>query len=255
MKRLVPVFCCLLLGAGCAKKTGPAVETAAPSPSSFQVIEHEIAAGESLSIIADNYYGDPDRAAAIARDNGLADPDQVVPGSVLALRFANDEWDAARRRSSALVPYNRGVDLMAREKLAEAERQFRLALDTAPDLTSARYNLALVQLQRGHSDEALVQLEELTTTRPANLDFRFARGNALFQLTRFEEAVVQFREVLAVDPTHKRAAFGLARSLQEAGHKSQAMAAWNAYLELDGSSNWARVARRNLQQLSDPGGE
>ena len=50
------------------------------------------------------------------------------------------------------MPYNKGVDLMAQERLAEAEKQFRLALETAPDLVAAQYNLALVLLKRGKTD-------------------------------------------------------------------------------------------------------
>ncbi len=253
MKRSLAVLCVLLLAGGCAKRMAPSdiPEVVVPQ----EIIEHEIAPGETLSSIADNYYGDPARAVDIARDNGLTTTDQVAPGSLLVLRFAAGEWDAARRRSAALGNYNRGVDLMAREKLGEAERHFRLALDTAPDLVSAKYNLALVLLQRGKGDEALALLTELTAARPGNTDFLFARGNALFQLTRFEEAVVPFTAVLAVDAGHKRATFGLARSLQEAGHIDAARAAWLRYLEMDADSSWARVARRNLQQLNDPPSE
>jgi len=237
---------------GCAKKV-----TTVPAPSNEEsaarAIEHEVVAGETLGLIADNYYGDPDRAADIARDNGLTDPDRIVPGSVLSLRFDADEWDSARRRAAALVPYNRGVDLLAQEKLGEAERQFRLALGTAPDLYSARYNLALVLIKRGRVEEALPMLEELTDKRPDDKDFLFARGHALFLATRFVDAQEQFRRILALDPDHRRAVFSLARSLQEAGQDNEAVATWTRYLELDSTSSWADAARRNLRKLSGAG--
>jgi tetratricopeptide (TPR) repeat protein len=151
------------------------------------------------------------------------------------------------------VSYNKGVDLLGNERLAEAEKQFGLALETAPDLVAAKYNLALVLLKRGKTEESLVYLEELTTLRPTDTDFLFARGNALFQSTRFDEAAVQFEAALAVDPGLKRAAFGLARSLQEGEHKTEAIAAWNRYLELDSTTSWAAAARRNLKLLQDDG--
>ena len=56
-----------------------------------------------------------------------------------------------------------------------------------------------------------------------------------------------------MDPELKRAAFGLARSLQEGQHTDEAIAAWNRYLELDGTSSWAAAARRNLKLLQDDG--
>ncbi len=216
-----------------------------------RVIEHRVLPGETLSRIADNYYGDPARAGQLARENGLSGPGHLTEGSLLALRFAPDEWDQAQRRASALVAYNRGVDAMHQERLAEAGRQFELAVDTAPDLLAARYNLALVHMQRGQNDRALALLDKLTVERPGDVDFHFARASALFALTRFAEAVDAFRQVLDVDARHSRAQFGLARSLQAAGEKGAAVRAWKRYLELDDASSWASAARRNLRELGE----
>ncbi len=239
----------LILLSGCAKQTGPAGQPIVPADQ--RRIEHIVGPGESLARIADNYYGDPDRYLDIARENGINDPGNIVPGSVLLLSFSADEWDAAQKRAAALKPYNKGVDLLANERVGEAEKQFKLALETAPDLRAAKYNLALVQLKRGRNDRALVLLEELTQERPEDPDFLFALGNALFQSTRFDEAADQFTAALEYRPGFKRAAFGLARSYQEGGHIEQATAAWAEYLTLDSTSSWAATARRNLRKLQD----
>lgn len=240
----------LVLLAGCAGRqlAPPRTDTTA---SDAHIIEHKVQPGETLERIADNYYGDPGRAAQIAGENGLSAPDAVAEGSVLALSFGPDQWEDARRRATALEAYNRGVDLLGQERLAEAEKQFRVALDTAPDLAAARYNLALVLMRRGKSDRALELLEALTLERPRDVDFLFARGSALFQLTRFDEAVEQFDRILLLDPGNLRAGFGRARSLQAAGRDREAMAAWQRYLELDSSSSWAEAARRNEKELRD----
>jgi tetratricopeptide (TPR) repeat protein len=242
----------VLMG-GCATKVAPPVEGEVAVPPGSHFLDHTVAEGETLTQVADNYYGDPGIAGRIANDNGITDPVRIIPGSLLRLRFNDDEWELARKRSAALVPYNKGVDLLAKERLAEAEKQFRLALDTSPDLVAARYNLALVLLKRGKTEQALVLLEELTRQRPTDTDFLFARGNALFQSTRFDEAAVQFQAALAVDPQLKRAAFGLGRSLQEGQHSDRAIAAWKRYLEIDSTSSWAAAARRNLKMLQDEG--
>jgi tetratricopeptide (TPR) repeat protein len=250
---LVGLLVFALMMTGCAKKVAPPVEGDVVVPEGGHFLDHTVAEGETLAQVADNYYGDPGVSARIAKDNGVADPERIIPGSLLRLRFNDDEWESARQRSAALVPYNRGVDLLANERLAEAEKQFSLALDTAPDLVAAKYNLALVLLKRGKTEQALVLLEELTALRPTETDFLFARGNALFQSTRFDEAAEQFQAALDVDPKLKRAAFGFARSLQEGQHTDRAITAWKRYLELDGTSSWAAAARRNLKMLQDEG--
>jgi tetratricopeptide (TPR) repeat protein len=243
----------LLLGAlalaglvSCGKRVTP--ETAPPVDQP-EVIEHTVRAGESLDRIADLYYGDPRRAAAIASDNGLSDPARLAEGSVLRLRFAPEEYRRARQRAAALGPYNRGVEAMARGDLPEAERQFRLALRTVPDLADARYNLALVLLKRGRAEEAADLLRSLVAERPDDADAGFALGNALFQQTRYLEAAQVFADVLDVTPDHRRAAFGHARALQEAGARQEARSAWRHYLELDSDSSWADEARRHLREL------
>lgn len=247
-------FCLFLVGlvlvAGCApRSTAPPAVTETPDDS--RVIEHKVLPGETLGRIAENYYGDPLRAQSIAQDNGISAPDRITAGSVLALRFGPDEWEKALQRASALDAYNQGVDLMGQDRLADAERQFQLAVATAPDLVAARYNLALVQLRRGKSDLAVEQLTVLVEERPEDHDFRFALGNALFQQARFQEAIAQFTLLLEQDPGHTRAAFGLARSLQADGQDQAAMTAWRDYLELDSSSSWAETARRNYKKLRD----
>ncbi len=237
-----------ILSGGCAKKVGgPAVRV--ESRAEGNLIEHTVQPGEDLAVIADDYYGDPGRAADIAAFNGLDPQASPAPGSVLKLRFDPDQWDQARRRAQALVPYNEGVDLLADDRLGEAQSRFRQALEIAPGLHSARYNLALVLLKRGKAEEALEHLDTLVAARPEAEDFAFARGNALFQTMRFQEAAAQFKVLLDRDPANKRAAFGYARSLQEAGEVAPAVAAWEAYLKLDPDSGWAESARRNLELL------
>lgn len=242
-----------VLAGGCAKQVGgpPPIpqHRLPPVAEGPRTIEHLVLAGETLTSIADIYYGDPGHAGAIAKDNGIDAGGVPAAGSTLRLRFSSGQWDEAQRRAAALVPYNEGVDLFAAERLGEAEDSFRLALDTAPDLLAARYNLALVLLKRGRTDEALTLLEDLTKRRPRDPDFRFARGNALFQTARFADAATQFRQVLTDHPQDMRAAFGYARSLQEAGQTEAAVAAWESYLVLDPDSSWAATARRNLESL------
>jgi tetratricopeptide (TPR) repeat protein len=210
---------------------------------------HQVSPGESLATIADNYYGDPAQQEQIARDNGVASVEDLDTGSALVLRFDEREWQVAQKRAAAMKPYNRGVDFLEREQLDEAEREFRLALEIAPNFVNARYNLALVLMQRGQHEPAERQLAALVDERPSDSDFLFAYGHVLFLELRFAEAVAAFEQLLKLDPSHRRGAFGLARALQEAGRNEEAIAAWQAYLQLDSTSSWADTARRNLQQL------
>ncbi len=247
----------LVPAGGCAKRPAPATGPAAPAPGALappspgRAVRHTVRAGETLARIADNYYGDPARAGDIASANGLAPGRDPAPDSVLDLSFTPDEWKVAERRATALDPYNRGVQALAQDRLGEAERLFRLAAETAPDLADARYNLALVLLRRGRADEAVDLLGRLAAERPDDAEYGCALGNALFQSARFADASVRYAAVLQARPGHRRAAFGQARALQELGRRAEAVAAWRRYLQLDADSAWADVARDNLRKLGD----
>ncbi len=264
MRAVVAILIGFVFGlAGCAKQVTPppVVESPAPvtAPSSSGetpkalTLAHTVRAGETLARIADLYYADPARAKELAAANGLSDPERLAPGSVIALSFAPNEWDDARRRAAALEPYNRGVDAMEVGDFDRAQREFQSSLQTAPELADAQYNLALVLMKRGQHQEAERMLTTLSSQRPQDADIGFALGNCLFYQTRYDEAAAAFHRVLVAHPRHLRAAFGEALSLHEAGRRAEAAAAWQAYLALDGDSSWAEAARRYLGELQ--GGE
>ena len=139
-------------------------------------LAHTVREGETLSRIADLYYADPARAKQLAAANGLSDPERLAPGSVIALSFAPDEWDDARRRAAALEPYNRGVDAMEAGDFDRAQREFQSSLQTAPELTDAQYNLALVLMKRGQHQEAERTLRTLIVPAAAGCGHRLRPG-------------------------------------------------------------------------------
>lgn len=215
------------------------------------VLVHTVAAEETLRTIAELYYGDPARADEIAAVNALADPDLLTPGAELRLVFAEAEWADAERRYRARDPYNRGVAALAEGRLEAAERAFDDALATDPAFDDARFNQAQVQLRRGRNEAAETLLADLRTRRPDDPEVLASLGNSLFYQTRFAEAAAVFRDLLDRDPSHLAGAYGLARSLTEAGLVESAITAWEAYLRLDGNSTWAARAREQLRELRD----
>jgi len=168
-----------------------------------------------------------------------------------ATREAAGDGDvtSAPRSGPALEAYNRGVAAFDRGRLAEAETAFTSALAVAPDFGAARYNLALVWLKRGLYDRAEPQLRALAAASPRDADLLFAHGNCLFHQARFADAAAVFRRLVGVVPGHREGAYSLARSLQETGRRTEAIAAWEAYLRLDTTSGWADKARRALREL------
>lgn len=106
---------------------------------------------------------------------------------------------------------------MAQGRPDDAQQWFRAALDKAPNRTQTLY------------DEAGVAL-----------------GNKLWL-----PAALQFQTVLWLDPSARQAWYGRGAALAGAGQFKAAIAAFESYLEYDGTSTFAAQARSEIARLTD----
>ncbi len=213
-----------------------------------RVVRHTVEQGETLESIADEYYGDADRADELARFNDV-DSDRIRGGDVLRIPVTPREMAGLERREYARGPYNRGLELVARGSFLDASAAFREALEMDPDFAEAHYNLGVTYQKLMSYDRAANQFKKATRLRPRNVEYRYAAGGAYFYLNRYHDAIKWFRKTLEVDPRHLKAQYSLAVSFERDAQPNKARRAWRRYLELDSSSDWAAEARQRLELL------
>lgn len=109
--------------------------------------------------------------------------------------------------------FNLGNVLRAMNRSEAAEEAWRLCLAQDDQMACAWYNLADLQEEHGRTQEAITSLEAALRSAPGYAD----------------------------------AHFNLAAYLQMAGRASEAAGHWSAYLAMDSSSEWARLARERLR--------
>ncbi len=151
-------------------------------------------------------------------------------------------------RSGNSSSYN--LSLMA----AAGELQ-RAATDTPTD--ENLHALGLAQLLVGQPVAAVASLEQALAGNPSNARYlsdlaaaRLAVGEASGETRRLAEAVDAAQRALRIDPGLFEAQFNLALALERLGAVDPARRAWEQYLTLDGSSQWAAEARRHLERLA-----
>jgi tetratricopeptide (TPR) repeat protein len=125
---------------------------------------------------------------------------------------ALDEYVAGQRYMSDLPsgPYNLGNLYAAQGKPAEAERQYRRALEIDDQLYMAEANLAMLLAAGGRLDEAEASLRRARARQPDNAALSFNLGLLLAESGKPAEAESALREALAADPQMAQAAFNLA---------------------------------------------
>lgn len=232
----------VLSASGCARRE------AVPTPED-RVVMHQVVKGETLAMIAEDYYGDPSRADELGQINGLHGTD-LDPGTVIQIVMNPRELERFKSHKQARVPYNRGLELSAKGSYLEAIEQFQDALQIDPDFIEARYNLGVTYQKMNAYDRALKQFVTVVRLRPERPDYRFAAGTCRFHLQQYRRAAGDFERVLELDPGHLKARYSLAVSYEKLGLPNRAREEWQHYLRLDSSSEWAREARRRLEELT-----
>jgi Flp pilus assembly protein TadD len=87
----------------------------------------------------------------------------------------------------------------------------RQALNSNPDDTAARYNLAIAYRLAGMVDLAVDELQRVAEAQPDFADAHFELGLLHARSGRRDEALTALKRTLELEPTHPRAAKLMAR--------------------------------------------
>jgi len=213
-----------------------------------RVYSHTVKPGETLSEIADDYYGDPSRASKLMSYNELSD-EALPPGTVIRIPMSGPDIAQLRTREQARAPYNRGLALAENGSYLDAIQQFQTSLSIDPSFVDARYNLGVTFQKLKSYDKALEEFKKVVRARPDEPEYHFALGNSYFYLERYDEAAGAFEDVMQHDGRFAKAQYSLAVCYEKLGSKDKARQAWQRYLEIDPNSVWATEARKRLNEL------
>jgi tetratricopeptide (TPR) repeat protein len=124
---------------------------------------------------------------------------------------------AQRDPGSAGALVNLGTVYFNARDWREAERYYRRALEVDPEYALAHFNLGNLFDERGHRSEALSH----------------------------------YLSALRIHPHYADAHYNIALLYQSTGQPLKAVHHWKLYLQLDPSSSWSNIARRELAKLKD----
>jgi Tfp pilus assembly protein PilF len=241
----------------CAAMSSCAGERPAPRPREpvDRVVTHRVEQGESWSTIARDFYGDEDRAAALARDNGMDAAVELRAGSAVRIFLSEREAKRVRNRLDAAREYNAGLDLVAEGNFAAAIGRFEESIKLDPDLVDASYNLAIAYQRLAFHKKAASILGDLVSVVPGNVAYRYALGVSLLGAGDLAGAEKAFLAALASEPSNRKSLFSLAVVLEKRGAVEQAGERFRQYISLDPDGEWADSARAHLKDLERSRGE
>jgi tetratricopeptide (TPR) repeat protein len=186
-----------------------------PEPLVRATAAHRVAGGPAeLARLLGPLLQDPVRtvrAQAAARLAG-APAQLLTEAHRKAQAAALAEYVEAQRYMSDLPsgPYNLGNLYAALGRPADAERQYRRALEIDDQLFAAKANLAMLVAGQGRLEEAETLLRQAHAARPQEASLSFNLGLLLAERGERGEAEKMLRAALEADPRLAAAAYNLA---------------------------------------------
>ncbi len=124
------------------------------------------------------------------------------------------------------------------------------ALVKKPGHTPVLMNLARLEEEKGHFDEAANHLKEIVARESGNLDARLELGRVLFQRGDVQGSLEQTRAILEVQPGNPDALYNLGAIYANLGNATLAREYWGRLIALDPQSASGRRAQRMMPQLA-----
>jgi len=142
--------------------------------------------------------------------------------------------------------YNLAAMLQARGELAEAMKQYELALRIRPEDPTVNNAFAAAKIAAGHPDGAVKYLAAAIKSRPDYFDAHYNLGTALAMQADFKGAVEQFGAAVRLNPQDANAEANLGGALAETGNWKEARMHLERALKIDPNNI---LARENLEQV------
>ena len=154
-------------------------------------------------------------ATAAMLELGLAAPDSAQTHQAMAHELQRDRdlpgTIANLRQALTLDPNLPGAHFELAEALhasddqhlrAEAEAQYKLAVDTNPSDPKAAERLGDVEMERGDKEDAAGEYQRALKLQPGNADAAIGLANVLLEQGKPQEAAPLLEQVIAADPTN-----------------------------------------------------
>ncbi len=120
---------------------------------------------------------------------------------------------------------------------AEAECEYKRAIELNPNLPRAHNNYAIYLSVLGRQTEALTEIERALELDPLDLRYRAMEGQMLCFARRYDEAIQKFQDILRIDSNRSVTHILLADTFASKGEHSEAIDHYRKSIEIEGETS------------------
>jgi tetratricopeptide (TPR) repeat protein len=150
---------------------------------------------------------------------------------------------AQARQAQVQQHLARGLELARQRQFAQAEQEYRAALELDPGNSDLHSGLAYALAEQNKHDDALLHGREAVRLNPASDRAHKSLGDALSAKGDLDGAIAEYREALRLNPNNHRAHHNLGNALWDKGDLDGAIAEFREGVRLDPNND---LAHNNL---------
>lgn len=182
----------------------------------------------------------------------LLDFDPGELSRLLEFRPKEDPRAERDQRQAAEHWFQRGLDLEATGAPApQVIEAYQKAIELDPGSAGALVNLGTIYFNARNFTLAERYYTQATETDPEYALAHFDLGNLRDECGDRGRALEHYLAALRISPNYADAHYNIALLYQGSNQSMKAVRHWMAYLKLDPSSEWAAIARRELDKLRE----
>jgi tetratricopeptide (TPR) repeat protein len=160
----------------------------------------------------------------------------IVPLRAISATPSETEW------------FDYGQSCEESEDYREAVDAYRRAIAAEPRFAAAWFNLGNALRMLGQLDSAAEAYREASGQDAGMAAAWYNLADVEEEQGKIHEAVKSLQAALQANPSYADAHFNLALCYEKLNQPREARRHWEAYLKVDGSSQWAKIARRHLAE-------
>jgi serine/threonine-protein kinase len=100
---------------------------------------------------------------------------------------------------------------------AEAEQEYRKAIELNPNYATPHHGYAYLLISSGRTEEAIAEIKKAEAIDPLSVLFQTDHGEYFYFVRRPDEAIAQLKKAIEMDPSFVRAHFLMGRALIQKG--------------------------------------
>jgi Tfp pilus assembly protein PilF len=195
--RWIPVLAVMLMACGGGEKPPETPPPVSPEPTSAPAPKSSAASGP----VAPTNSDDVKKGIAALKNGDL-------PGAKAAFDAA-----IAKNPKQADAYHYRGVVEDQTGQKADAEKDYKKALEIQPDLEESAVNLAAIEIEAGKYDDAVALMKKAVAKNPKSAALHVNLAMALSGKNDAEGANKEFDEAMKLEPNNALTAIGYAQHL------------------------------------------